>query len=224
MFSSAWFSSLLLLTISLANTGLFTRINAAGLLVGLVALLVTYGFSLVRCFRETGTDYGWLSGFGPRITVALLAICFGVRWIHPSENLLGGNDEGVYATTSAHLAQSGGYYLNSAGLAGVAESLRPWIVKQTPAMAVRTAEPPPRFPRYHACLFIDDIETGRLTSQFPLGYPSVLASAYSWFGFSGVRWINPALMLLNALLAGGGLGGHTRVCYFSLVSVECVDW
>jgi len=127
---------------------------------------------------------------------------YAVRWVNPSENILGGNDEGIYAITAANLARTGRYRLHATLLPTLPAKLVPWVTKKMPRMANRTAKPPPRYPAYHVCLFVDEATTGTLTSQFPVGFPALLASAHALFGFGGQRLVNPLLLLIAACIAG----------------------
>jgi hypothetical protein len=81
------------------------------------------------------------------------------------------------------------------------KSLFPWVVKQEPAMANRTAKPPPLHPRYHACLLITDQARGQVASQFPPGFPVLLGAAYASGGYTARSAVNVLLVLASAFLA-----------------------
>lgn len=141
-----------------------------------------------------------VSNVAAAVLLFAVTAIYGVRWLHPTENITGANDEGIYAATAVNLSRTGNYWLHASALTDLPSSFRPWIIKSDPAMANRTLRPPARFPRYHTCLFLSGGQTDRLASQFPAGFPTLLASLHSVFGLRSLRAANPLLLVFAAIL------------------------
>jgi len=195
-----------------------------------VVFLIAYGFALVAAYAGVfGHSSSWTLavlgvllliatavGFGaavlcevsrPQRLVALFLIPASVivflgRWVHSTEDSLGGNDEGIYALTAVNLTRTGSCYFYPSLLADLPPILRPWVVKQEPAMANRTAKLPPLHPRYHACLLVTDEARSQVAAQFPPGFPVLLGTAYANGGYTARSAVNVLLVLASAFLAG----------------------
>jgi hypothetical protein len=74
--------------------------------------------------------------------------------------------------------------------------------------------------RYQAGLFLRDNKSTALTPQFPLGWPTGLASAYAIGGWKAFHAVNPFLTIvcagLTGLLALAWIGPISALCAFAL--------
>lgn len=208
-FAGTCFTAALLGQILSAQFGLFGLAGSILLIVTLLVLAMVAAASLALTWlrgSSAAADQALRSisktGLGWTLIAASACAFYVVRWVNPSENILGGYDEGIYGITAANLARTGHYRLNAVLLPSLPAELRPWIIAQLPRMANRTEKPPPRYPCYHACLFVADEPMGTLISQFPVGFPALLGSAHALFGFYGQRLVNPILLFIAACLAG----------------------
>jgi len=181
-------------------TGSAILAASAALLASSVAAVFIHEMGLPSLGRRFSGRVSMLIIAGA-LFAASIAPAFSL-WLHPTENLMGANDEGVYAVTGINLAKTGSYFLKAPVLLNLPVKFRPWAVNELPAMANRTATPPSRFPAYHSCLFIADENRGLLASQFPIGFPAVLGSAYAIGGFPLLHCVNPFLLLVDSLLLG----------------------
>jgi hypothetical protein len=185
--------------------------------LGVLLLIATVASFCVEIFSEMGRSGRFIALF----LIPASVIVFLGRWVHPTENSLGGSDEGIYALTAVNLTRTGSCYFYPALLPGLPKPLRPWAIKQEPAMANRTARPPPLHPRYHACLLITDPARGQVASQFPPGFPVLLGAAYAVGGYTARSAVNVLLVLGSAFLAsllmarwqGAAAGTATFLCF-----------
>ncbi len=192
------FCASLVLQVAGATADSFTKIGAFLVIFSGAAAIVTTLVVIVTSPARPRAKA--VSNVGAAVLVLVVTAIYGTRWLHPTENITGANDEGIYVATAVNLSRNGSYWLQASALSDLPPSFRPWIIKSDPAMANRTLRPPARFPRYHTCLFLSDAQTDRLASQFPAGFPTLLASLHSLFGLRSLHAANPFLLVFAATL------------------------
>jgi hypothetical protein len=193
----------LLIQLLAAETGVLGRLGSAALLLAGGAFLIATAVDLACTLgNSSASPIPRIFGLFLVSTVATALTLHSAKWIHSTECILGDNDEGTYATSAVNLAQTGGYFFHASLLPGLPPKFQPWVLKHEPAMSNRTAKPPARFLCYRPSLFVADQERGLAASQFPPEFPVLLGSAYSLFGYNGLRAVNLLLVIGAAGLAG----------------------
>ena len=221
--AGAGFLALLALNCALAQAGLFNRPCALFLPLSLVIFVVLLLLRLAEAIGNAGILRGVERKRARHLTLGYLALCFGLFlgfYFHPTERILGSSDEGLYTNAAVNLSRTGHYDLAAPLLAQLSAKERTVVLKSEPAEAQRGTKLSQVHPRYHIGLFLRDPDGTRLTPQFPLGWPVVLASFFSAGGFEVMRIADPLLVctccLLLSLLALRWLGPVTALCAFTL--------
>lgn len=124
------------------------------------------------------------------IPVALVILC-GVRFLPPSEYIIGGKDPGVYVNEGVQLAQRGSITIEDPLVAAVPAQLRDLFFPSHNRHDYYSS----RFMGF----FIRSADTGYVVGQFPHMFPAALAVGYGIDGLTGVRRTTPFLATLGVL-------------------------
>jgi hypothetical protein len=145
------------------------------------------------------------------VPIALAVLC-GVRFLPPSEYIIGGKDPGVYVNEGVQLAQRGSLTIDDPVVAAVPPPLRDLFFPSHANDDYYSV----RFMGF----FIQDPGTGYVVGQFPHLFPAALAIGYGIDGLTGVRRTTPLLATLAVLavyLFAAALVGRTAAAAGALL-------
>lgn len=187
-----------------SQVGIFNRVSGGFLLISAAA------FSFLVAWQLLSSLAGPLERSCGKVRARLLVVSgasfvillYGFVFYHPSERITGSSDEGLYVSAAANLARTGHYYLDAPILQDLSFEEKALLFREEPAAAQRGTKMEQVQPRYHIGLFLREPEGTQLTPQFPLGWPTVLASVYSWGGMQGLQLTNPWILFTSAVLFG----------------------
>lgn len=205
----------------------------AAFVLTLLSLTGTFALEGIELLRKSAPTNGvnwaafaWIGAFTSGAAAFLW--CFPP----PTERLLGGNDQGIYAAAAINLAQTGEYEMRAPLLRVAPKGLRPWILRDSPAEAQENRLTPERFWQYHTGLLLQEQKFSaadaqgvaaiddRLSPQFPLGYPVWLAAFHQAGGWPLMQRLNLFCIGASALLLGlvmqRWLGPIAGLCAFLL--------
>lgn len=130
------------------------------------------------------------------IPLALLVLCW-MRFLPPSEYVMGGKDPGTYINEGIQIAQRGSLMIRDQTIATVPNFARPLFF---PQHVLDTGE---GRTDYHSVrfmgFFIKDPDSGTVVGQFPHVFPASIAVAYGIHGLSGARLVTPFWAALGVL-------------------------
>ena len=124
------------------------------------------------------------------IPILLVALCI-LRFLPPSEYIIGGKDPGVYVNEGVQLAQRGSIMIDDPLVAAVPAALRDLFFPSHNRHDYYSS----RFMGF----FIRNPDTGYVVGQFPHMFPAALAVGYGIDGLTGVRRTTPFLATLGVL-------------------------
>lgn len=142
------------------------------------------------------------SNLGRGATALVVVTCVALQlrlFAHPSERITANNDQGSYSLQAVVLSRTGSLTLHASALEAANPDFQAQLVTQRPMQAQRDVTAEKRSP-YYLGFFVRDASRGELVSQFPSGYPVLLACGYSVFRWPGITYANQALLCLAALL------------------------
>ena len=130
------------------------------------------------------------------VPLALLVLCW-MRFLPPSEYIIGGKDPGTYINEGIQIAQRGSLLIRDETIAAVPSVTRDLFFPR------HTLEGGLARPEYYSIrfmgFFIKDPDRGTVVGQFPHVFPASIAIAYGIHGLTGARMITPIWAALGVL-------------------------
>ena len=144
----------------------------------------------------------------PRLRLSLSLVCclaplavYLTTCFIPSERVTGNNDQGTYTLQAINLCRTGSIFLHPQALENTDPAFRELLIEQRPTQAQRGVDHQ-QLRDFYLGFFVRQEHPAELESQFPPGYPLLLADAYSTFGWKGMQCVNLSLLVISALLCG----------------------